>query len=798
MKTFIKTPLSLIVIGILFVGCGSSNDDENKNTPQTTMEQNETKDKIIDLSTKEEVKKPISDDSKSQEEKTQTTPIQTDKTNIGAVTPKPETTEEKTEIPKVEEEKTQTTPTQTDKTNIGAVTPKPKTTEEKTEIPKVEEEKKEEKTETTPIITYQPTNSTNDSEKNPVIEKTKVKGRVVDGQIYGAEVMIMSMDKKLLAKTTTDKNGEFNIDVPNLPDNYLIITNNGIDMGVDGEININDKKSFSMKAIAKKGELVNITPVSTVITEIEEQGKTLQEAQNDLNKAFNFNANTNLNNFNPIIHDKINKVGNFLALLANSIPANDKELVFKSIAKVLSKKKISVNITNQNVDIKSLNLADITDEVKLLSPKAILSNDISKILKVEKVIKLNLKKVTEEIQTVKNITQEGKIRVLAKKIAFDSTIAQIQKSDEYELNLDKLELFGNKMAISVEAVLKNNSLNNSSDDDIELFSEIVNENLNKDDGVLSTALVQIASDYKEVSKLTTNPNSKKIFRDIYKYSDIRDVAKIEMVTKSLKDVKVVEQIDDSANAIAKHIEGENAEIKVELQTQLENSVAGIIANEIDKSGKDVVKIAQIKNAIDNSVKNDFFTETIKKRVEVKISIKQKVKKDEKLSKMDKAKLIASNDMLKKLKISVKITKFTKIAQNNSDKIFDKINQNIENSDNDMELENKITALEFAFFDFSKPIDENIFEKTITDSVKIAKNINSNDDINRIESIIKIQNQLISDLKKDIHVDSIASISSNITDNVVIKKPKAKEMRLIQPPIISGGEQRPNLLIFYYD
>ena len=762
MKTFIKTPLSLIVIGILFVGCGSSNDDENKNTPQTTMEQNETKDKIIDLSTKEEVKKPISDDSKSQEEKTQTTP------------------------------------TQTDKTNIGAVTPKPKTTEEKTEIPKVEEEKKEEKTETTPIITYQPTNSTNDSEKNPVIEKTKVKGRVVDGQIYGAEVMIMSMDKKLLAKTTTDKNGEFNIDVPNLPDNYLIITNNGIDMGVDGEININDKKSFSMKAIAKKGELVNITPVSTVITEIEEQGKTLQEAQNDLNKAFNFNANTNLNNFNPIIHDKINKVGNFLALLANSIPANDKELVFKSIAKVLSKKKISVNITNQNVDIKSLNLADITDEVKLLSPKAILSNDISKILKVEKVIKLNLKKVTEEIQTVKNITQEGKIRVLAKKIAFDSTIAQIQKSDEYELNLDKLELFGNKMAISVEAVLKNNSLNNSSDDDIELFSEIVNENLNKDDGVLSTALVQIASDYKEVSKLTTNPNSKKIFRDIYKYSDIRDVAKIEMVTKSLKDVKVVEQIDDSANAIAKHIEGENAEIKVELQTQLENSVAGIIANEIDKSGKDVVKIAQIKNAIDNSVKNDFFTETIKKRVEVKISIKQKVKKDEKLSKMDKAKLIASNDMLKKLKISVKIKKFTKIAQNNSDKIFDKINQNIENSDNDMELENKITALEFAFFDFSKPIDENIFEKTITDSVKIAKNINSNDDINRIESIIKIQNQLISDLKKDIHVDSIASISSNITDNVVIKKPKAKEMRLIQPPIISGGEQRPNLLIFYYD
>jgi len=572
------------------------------------------------------------------------------------------------------------------------------------------------------------------------------------------------------------------------------MADDGMDMGVDGEINVNDKKSFPMKAIVKKrAKRVNVTPASTVVAEMVEDGAIpLDEAQKSFNEAFGLAPNSSLNSFDPTENDISNKLGNLLALLADSIPSTDKGVVFKSIAKVVIKKKISIKITNESVELKSLNLTDIADEVQLLSPDSISVQDIYKITKVQKLIKARLVDTVEKIKPVKYISKAEKIKVLASKIAFELLIKEVQKSNLDSLDEEELELFSDKVEDSSEAVFEDGSINDSSDEEVELFSDIVKENLDADSNKLSIALIHILKDYKIVSKHSTKISVKKIIKYIYKHTDISDMKNITNVTNSLKDEKVIEQISDSADVIEENIATESGEIKTQVQDELEDSVAGAIATKIDESDKEIVESGAIGEAIDNSVKNPIFVESIKETVKIKISIKlkaKKLKKGKRLGHNDKARLIACKNVMKSIKVNIKVKKFTKVSQTSLNEVFTNLTQTMENfysQSSISELSEQIHALNIAFFDFSEIFNLNNFNETITSSIKIIQNIKVTNGASMFKSKLKIKIKIKNDFVK-VKIKFIKTIKIIIINPIIVAIiPKQREVRFPTPPILKGG------------
>ena len=131
-----------------------------------------------------------------------------------------------------------------------------------------------------------------DDDDTSIVVKTTVSGNAVDGPIYGATVNVYSLTgTTVLAtiKTSSDANtlGDFLLDVPNLPTEYIIRIIGGRDAGPDGVKNANDEVStFDMSSVGIKGEANNTTYVSPATSLIVENIKPIIKARSQFFSFF--------------------------------------------------------------------------------------------------------------------------------------------------------------------------------------------------------------------------------------------------------------------------------------------------------------------------------------------------------------------------------------------------------------------------------------------------------------------------------------------------------------------------------
>ncbi len=568
-----------------------------------------------------------------------------------------------------------------------------------------------------------------------------LKGKITDGPIYGATVKVVDANdvSNVLAETQSDEDGNFEVDVDKLAGNYMLLADGGQDMGVDGEANANDENSsFQMKAIVNLDEnedevTANVTPATTVVANIvEDTNLSVDEAEYTLKEAFGIEDNKSLTQIDPTTNDIINKLGNFLALLSKSIPSNDKDLVFKSISKIVIKKEIKVKITNLDVIVKSLNLTDIANGVQEISPDAISQDDIEKLTKTSVVITEQLKITVKNLKTVKSITKAEQKEVLSYKIAFNELLNEINATELDSLDVDKLGLYTDTLQTTMKSVLDARDLNDSSPENIELLSDIVKVNLDKDADSLSPALIQILDDYKSISiKIKTKTTLKakirlkKIVKNIYIQTDISKLENIKNVTKSLTDETVIDELDNSASEIEEVANAGDYSIKDELQEELEQTLAGQVATDIcENKGSITPKLIKAKSS--KSFKNKTVLTGLKQTLKIKIDIKiksKKLKKGEKLSRKDKAKYFASTQTIKSLKLTIKIKKDISLTSFNAlyDATVTKADKAYEQKIDDLKAE--LEALQMSFVDLSQTFNSTTFNQTIVNNTTIINNIN---------------------------------------------------------------------------
>ncbi len=569
-------------------------------------------------------------------------------------------------------------------------------------------------------------------------ETTKVSGRVVDGPINGAKVEIVDINNSnnILATTKTDEKGNFIVEVGNLPDSYKIVARGGEDTGVDGEVNENDKNSsFNMEAIVDKESGDNskaiVSPATTLISKIVEEGQMpKEEAEKRVNNSFGLNENSSLAEIDPIVNVKANRVTNLIALLVKITPSNDKDAVFKSFAKVVIKEKIKVKITDLSTKIEKLNLTDIADEVKIISPNSISQEDIYKLEKVSSLVKSKIVTTIENSKPIKLSTLEDKKEAIAKNIALDKLIENTLSREVDEIDLNELELITNNIEKGMKRVLDGSDLNSSDEDTSDLISRIIENNLDKDVEKISNSLIKVSKEFKVVKKFVIDNDKikfkisvKNIIKSLFIYTNFD---KIDDISNSLRDETILTSLDETAKKIEDRVANEDEETKKELKNELEDTLSSQIANIVDKNNT-IIETGLIKEATNKTIDNNLFVETIKKSVKIQVSIKNKekqLKRGEKLSAEDRASLISSKVVINNIKVNIKINNFTEETAKNSDELYKLTLNSIQQSyqNNLKELEDKIKALQLTIINLNNSLNTINYNNSINNSFNTIQNI----------------------------------------------------------------------------
>ena len=589
-------------------------------------------------------------------------------------------------------------------------------------------------------------------------------GSVVDGPIYNAKVDIVDINdsSKIYASTTTDENGRYSVPVENLPLVYRVLVYDGQDSGVDGEINSNDEvQPFTMSAIVHRDDnnesndsVGHVSPATTMVDSIVEDGALpFEEATELVNDSFGLEKGTDLSKEDALKNDVVNKLNNLIALLTKAIPSTNKKVVFKSIAKTVIEKKITIKVTNTGMEIKDLNLTDIASKARSLSPDDISLEDIEKLEKVEVVIKTKITKTIKTIRVVSTITPEQQKEAVASKATLEELLKEIQNKEVDELNIDELTYLVDNLEVGIRTVLDGTDLNTSSPDDIDFIGLMVRENLAEDPLDYGDNLVKAMQDYKIVVKKTTSVKVQKVVKYIYKNSNLDDSNNI---LNSLNNDNILDKLLRTLDSDT----SENNETEDILSDMFASRLAQSIA---ENNG--TIESSDIAEDANETILNPILVETIETRVKTKSEIKIKAHSVE-LTDKEKSQVIAGNKVISDIKTNIKIRTFTEVSKTATEDLFDEVSDSLESGYQQGDIDalvDQIRALELLIADFSQPFDAVEYRETTTTTINIVENIRLD---KTIDPVVTLEN-----IKDVVQVKIIVQGESGF---VTISEDEAKE------------------------
>lgn len=616
-------------------------------------------------------------------------------------------------------------------------------------------------------------------------------GNITDGPIYGATVEIQDMNGTVLATTTTDENGRYSVEVVDLPRQYRVVVRNGSDSGVDGEQNANDENnSIIMSSTVTRDDsnetnetVGHVTPATTLLDSIIEDGALPEDAQNHLEEQFGVTLDKDLTKLDPTKHDLANKLGNLVALLAKMVPTDDRAISFKAVAKIVIKKKIKVKVTNTGVDFEDLNLSDIANEAKELGAD-VSDEDVEKLASVEDLIKNQLQGVMDKIKAVATMSDEDKKEALVAYNGLFELLNKIAEANLDELDEEELKLFVYNLQESVKAILDEAGISDIGADDIDFISNLVKENLDQDVDEYKAKVVKAVSEYKIVIKMVTGDSKqsislKKVIKLIYKNSDVDAMG---LIKKALSDDAILAELLKAVEALVAQSDSE------ELQDTLEDILAAKVAKTIEDNNGTVNNddVASDANA---TVNNPELVSVVKIKIATKIKIKIKAK-TQKLTYKEKAELIAVKKVIKDIKVNIKVKVFTKVSVQSVDDMYAELLKQLEalyNSDIDA-LRDQIKALNLFVTDLSKTFDAVEFEEKVTVTLKVVQKISVNTTVDSVKTIIKLKVVVVE--KFVVNEDSSVVIieEDEIEENEVPLEPLPRVITLPQPKVPSMPQE----------
>ena len=623
------------------------------------------------------------------------------------------------------------------------------------------------------------------------VVKYSVKGSVVDGPISGAVVKIFGVDENssiLYGTTTTDENGSFSIDdIENLPAIYRVVTSDGKDNGVDTEADNSDESlGFEMSAIVERDDndtnetntsLANVSPATTLVDKIVEDGTMpLEEAQQSVAKSFGLDEDTVLAKLDNNKHSVGNKVGNLIGFLTKISPIEDKNIVIKAIVKLVVKKDINVKVSDTNVDIDNLDIDKLLQEVNQTAPANTISpNDMDKIKDTQELIKDTLVNLLNSIKTADSITTEEAKEATANKVALDALLAEIERLTSLEIDSDELKLLVTNTKETIKALLDdNNTEETKSSDNIDFVLSLIKENLDKDLSDVKKFVIKASNDYKIVIKIVdgstkikvkSKSNIKHIIKLIYKNCDINSTDKIKT---ALEDETILEEIEKSADDINSTAIVETGEMPDELSDELSDTLADQISDKIEDGN---ITADTVKTVTDNSVRNPELVEAIKIRVKIKIDIKIK-SKTKVLSDDDNIDYIASKDVIKNIKINVKVRAFTSTHKSNCNAYASSVKNTLKSS---VKIKIKVKTVKLNVVNLNDS-DLSIPQELID----LLEKLDSYSDTDFYKSIYKIKIKIKKDFVK-VKI-SIKQTVKEIDDNIEeYKEPIVIPLRTLKLP-----------------
>jgi uncharacterized protein (DUF1800 family) len=239
-------------------------------------------------------------------------------------------------------------------------------------------------------------NSTSSTDNNNIL----INGKAIDGYISQATVKIIDKDtNNTLLTTTTDSNGSFTFYKP---------INKDIIVEIIGGVDTMTNEPFegSMKNIISSEDSdnsINITPLTTLVVELVNDGENIQNAQNIISNTLEIDIATL--NSDPIVllqdgnntqQDQASKVMKNiikiekLAQIVSSV-SSDKNTTYKDVFKTISKK------AKQN---RSQNIDTILENLTIIDEIASNQNELeqNKILAIKDVVQ-KLVQVLDDINT---------------------------------------------------------------------------------------------------------------------------------------------------------------------------------------------------------------------------------------------------------------------------------------------------------------------------------------------------------------------------------------------------------------
>jgi len=626
-----------------------------------------------------------------------------------------------------------------------------------------------------------------DTSTEPVAEtlSMSVTGSVVDGIIYGGSVSVYDLNKKLLAKGSTDSKGAYSIPVANLPKQYKVTLEGGTDSGVDGVENSNDKtNSLEMSAIVDRedsGEesVAHISPATTLVATMVEDGTIpLEEARESVNDALGLDGKSALCKLNPSKNDTAYRAGLFLAMVMESIVTTDKNALFKTLSTVVHQKKIKVKISNVGTTIEQLDLVDIATTANISE------NEIEKLSQVEVTVKESIKKSIDSVAVVADISRDSQNEALTQRARWDTLLLQLAENDV--IDSSRVSLILDRVEESMQSILEAQTLEASEPSNIALIASMIDENLDKEMTDLTPSLLSISASYQErIKTVGSSETLKLLIRKLYTNSTL---AEVDNISTMLQNDDTVSQLEEAIETIDQKVSSEeNAQ---EIKDEMLDTLAGGVASRVESGtipSDDTTTPTTLKSFIEQTLGDDGLYESIKSVVKVKVKIKIKAKKS-KLTQADKSELTASIKVKKSLKITIKSKSYTKIDSSASSDMLAYISSMLASLSDDAYQE-KIQALELSLANLSEAFDKAKYEAKVAQSVKVIQKIKVKTTTNIIKTIVKIKVVIKEKFIQNPSdtTTAISDVESNIGDYEVGDDIATRIIRLPQPSVESMGD-----------
>jgi uncharacterized protein (DUF1800 family) len=334
-------------------------------------------------------------------------------------------------------------------------------------------------------------NSTSSADNNNIL----INGKAIDGYISQATVKIIDRDtNNTLLTTTTDSNGSFTFYKP---------INKDIIVEIIGGIDTMTNEPFegSMKNIISSensDNSINITPLTTLVVELVNDGENIQNAQNIISNTLQIDITTL--NSDPIVllqdgnntqQDQASEVMKNiikiekLAQIVSNV-SNDKNATYKDVFKTISKK--AKQNRNQNIDTILENLT-IIDEIASNQDEL----EQNKILAIKDVAQ-KLLQVLDDINTTNTELTNSALASEVIEISLNNRIANIKQAtnindinsakQQIDKTINSIIVLGGQRGI--RNIIKNSSNTNIrqiansifTDDNIEQYSITYNNAIN--------------------------------------------------------------------------------------------------------------------------------------------------------------------------------------------------------------------------------------------------------------------------------------------------------------------------------